>query len=56
MTKKDGKYVKISVGLTFQEHKEIRLEAERLNTSMSRYLVELHHNTKAMKDSKKELK
>lgn len=56
MTKKDGKYIKISVGMTFKEHKEIRAEADRLGTSMSRYLVELHHNNKAMKDSKKEPK
>lgn len=54
MTKKNLRYIKSNYSMSEKEHSDIKAEAERLGMSINSYLISLHYNNQAMKDSKKE--
>ena len=54
MTKKDGKYARISFQMTYWDKEDIRSTAFKCGKTMSQYLLDLHHNAKDHSASRKE--
>ena len=56
MTLKHGKYDRVLVYCTMKEKAFIKECAKRHGLSMSEYMLEMHRQNQAKKDSKKEIK
>lgn len=54
MTKKNGKYARMSIHMTFKDKDDIKEAAYRCEKTMSKYILDLHYNNNGYQDTKKD--